>query len=129
LLRKEKAQKSNLPPQNTAENNKCNRKRLANIEGGRWWHALLVFLLCIFKIKQNMNNMKTLLKKIGLNGFNWKQILLIVWLVISIAAFLSCDYDKSPSYALPMFTANVIITLILVKLFIPDSFWNDKEKK
>jgi hypothetical protein len=73
--------------------------------------------------------MKTLLKKIGLNGLNWKQILLVLWLMISIAAFLSCDYDKSPEFALPVLTANVLITLILVKLIIPDNFWNDKENK
>jgi hypothetical protein len=73
--------------------------------------------------------MRTLLKKIGLNGLNWKQILLVLWLVISIAAFLSCDYDKSPAYALPVITANVLITLILIKLIIPDSFWNDKNKE
>jgi hypothetical protein len=72
--------------------------------------------------------MRTLLKKIGLNSLNWKQILLVVWLMISIAAFLSCDYDKSPEFALPVLTANVLITLILVKLIIPESFWNDKQK-
>jgi hypothetical protein len=73
--------------------------------------------------------MRTLLKKIGLNGLNWKQILLVLWLVISIAALLSCNYDKSPAYALPALTANALITLILVKLIIPENFWNDKEKK
>jgi hypothetical protein len=73
--------------------------------------------------------MKTLLKKIGLDGLNWKQILLVIWLIISIAAFLSCNYDHSPEFALPVLTANVLITLILVKLIIPDNFWNDKEKK
>jgi hypothetical protein len=75
-----------------------------------------------------MKTFKTLLKKIGLNGLNWKQILLIIWLVISIAAFLSCNYDESPEFALPVLTANVLITLILVKLIIPESFWNDKQK-
>jgi uncharacterized membrane protein len=70
--------------------------------------------------------MRTLLKKIGLNGLNWKQVLLIVWLMISIAAFLSCDYDKSPEFALPVLTANVIITTVLVKLIIPDDFWKEK---
>jgi hypothetical protein len=72
--------------------------------------------------------MRTLLKKIGLNGLNWKQILLVIWFVISIAAFLSCDYDHSPAYALPILTANVIITLILVKLNIHNDFWDDKQK-
>jgi hypothetical protein len=76
-----------------------------------------------------MKTFKEILKKIGLNGLNWKQILLVVWLMISIAALLSCDYDHSPAFALPVFTSNVIINLILAKLFIPDSFWNDKEKK
>jgi hypothetical protein len=73
-----------------------------------------------------MKIFKEILKKIGLAGLNWKQILLVLWLMISIAAFLSCDYDKSPEFALPVFTANVIITLILVKLIIPDSFWKEK---
>jgi hypothetical protein len=72
--------------------------------------------------------MRTLLKKLGLNGLNWKQVLLVVWLMISIAALLSCNYDKSPAYALPVLTANVIITTILVKLNIPNDFWNDKQK-
>jgi hypothetical protein len=72
--------------------------------------------------------MRTLLKKLGLNGLNWKQILLVIWLVISIAALLSCNYDESPAYALPVLTANVIITTILVKLNIPNDFWNDKQK-
>jgi hypothetical protein len=73
-----------------------------------------------------MKTFKETLKKIGLNGLNWKQILLVLWLVISIAAFLSCDYDHSPAFALLVLTANVIITLILVKLNIPNSFWKDK---
>jgi hypothetical protein len=75
-----------------------------------------------------MKTFKEILKKIGLNGLNWKQIMLILWLMISIATFLSCDYDKSPEFALPVLTANVLITLILVKLIIPESFWNDKNK-
>jgi len=73
-----------------------------------------------------MKTFKETLRKLGLNGLNWKQILLIIWLMISIAAFLSCNYDESPDFALPVFAANVIITLILVKLIIPDSFWKNK---
>jgi hypothetical protein len=75
-----------------------------------------------------MKTFKEILKKIGLNGLNWKQILLVLWLVISIAALLSCNYDESPAYALPALAANVVITLILVKLNIPNDFWNDKQK-
>jgi len=73
-----------------------------------------------------MKILNKILKRLGLNGLNWKQILLVLWLMISIAAFLSCDYDESPDFALPVLSANVIITLILVKLIIPDSFWKEK---
>jgi hypothetical protein len=81
----------------------------------------------LFFIK-TQKTMKTLLKRIGLSGLNWKQILLVIWLMVSIAALLSCNYDESPAYALPALAANVIITLILVKLNIPDDFWDDKQK-
>lgn len=70
---------------------------------------------------------KQIIRGLGFDGLSFAQRALVCWVALSLMLLVSCNYEHSAWYALPVLFVNFAASVLTMRKFIPKKFWKNEK--